>query len=188
MKRFIIASSAVLGLLLLTIGCGGFRYYSYCRYVPTSPATISSESNFQLSIHPVFVGGGSSGLKTVLPLLYYEQWEPTETPQIIVETKPLSDYGYGGKTRLILESVDVENEFGEIINLVYPLNARAYALHESRINYEMHSLGTVYGSGLCITVSGHVFDARGNKIKFNQSQTWKVMRSNRFGLGIHFSE
>jgi hypothetical protein len=189
MQLIKIVGVVVFVILLLIIVGGGFHHYSFCRYVPTAPAMISSESDFQLSIYPSFVDNGSSGSEVVIPLLYYKHLEPTETTQIVVESRPLSsEYGYNGKTKLVLESITVESELGEIANLIKPPNTRVYEILDSSLNHKMHSLGYAEGNVLSIIASGHVLEQRGTKLKFNQRQQWRVTHSTRFGLGIFFIE
>ena len=76
LKLFYVVSVIISCMLVVIVSLGGVHYYTYNLYVASSNEQGLSNSGFRLSVYPELTSGGSSGVKCVIPYLFYMQWTP----------------------------------------------------------------------------------------------------------------
>ena len=179
------AALALVAALLATILLGGVHHCRSTHYNPTLPATDSSESDFTPSIHPMFSRTTSPLDETVIPYLLYQHSPPDRDPHIYLNTIDVTDqYGYIGKSSVVVESLTVQNASGEKFDLITPTHPRTISLAYSGYVWNHEDLGAVSGDTLRLTVKGYVVTDSGEKKRFSHDQHWEKTSSTRTTCGL----
>ena len=182
----VVLSALILGIVAFL---GGYQHHTYTRYVPSSEESGFSESDFRLQIYPEFTSGGSLGLETHIPLLFYGQRERNSGPHVFLRlTSHPERIGYGGKRSVTLNSVTVKNEDGSSFPLTVASAAKIFGLEDTQGGSRREDLGPVDGNHLTIAAEGSVITDAGETRRFTFQQSWSFSHSTREGLGISFAE
>ncbi len=168
---------------------GGIHHQKFTRYAPSAPEPGTSDSDFNLPIHPEFTSGRIAGTGAVIPLLLYIQREPSSDPHIILDLTPSNPAeSFAAKKSVTLTSLKINNERGETFELVKPSSTKTFPINNSGYGSTRSDFGLIEGDRLTIFAEGSVLTDAGERRKFTYQRTWSSTRSSRFGFGRVLSE
>ena len=171
MKRYIIVGSIVLccAVTLLRLA-GGIHYNRFTRYLPTSAASIATESEFKPSLHPEFSRISSPRNEILIPSLLYRHAEADREPHIYLQILREGQPGFRGNDTLTIESLSVQCEFGFAVQLIEPLKPRSFRLASDYIS-RREDLGAFEGDALNLQAEGYITNDLGDKKQFKH---WRI--------------